>query len=404
MAGFPYHQLESYLGKLIAAGFAPPSATGRRPQAGQGAGQPRSDAHRHARHRHRRRPARSPREQLSGGRRRRAIRSAWPGSSCRPAGSWRPHFPAAQLTDQLARIAPAECLLAEDAPPLARHLDEQMLVTRRPGWAFSLETARQALLKHFGTTNLEGFGFSTSRATTRPLRAAGAVLDYLNETQKTSLEHIDRLVRLSQCDGRWRSTSRAAAAWRSRARSATAAARARCWPCSIAPSPRWARGCWPNGWPIRSSTSPRSTRGSTPWPSWWLDAALADHLRETLRQVYDLERLLARVTTGRASPRDLSFLGRTLRALPALKAKLDGPQERPLEPNWKRRSIFVPTCAAGSTRRWPTTARSSSRDGGFIRDGFHAPSWTTCASWPPAASSGSPATRPRRASGPASPP
>lgn len=41
------------------------------------------------------------------------------------------HFPAAQLNDQLARIAPAECLLAEDAPPLARHLDEKMLVTRK---------------------------------------------------------------------------------------------------------------------------------------------------------------------------------------------------------------------------------------------------------------------------------
>ena len=70
------------------------------------------------------------------------------------------HFPAAQLPDQLARIAPAECLLAEDSPPLPRHLNEKMLVTRRPGWAFSLETARQNLLKHFRTNNLEGFGFS----------------------------------------------------------------------------------------------------------------------------------------------------------------------------------------------------------------------------------------------------
>ena len=55
-----------------------------------------------------------------------------------------------------------------------------------------------------------------------------------------------------------------------------------------------------------------------PWPT---------DLRETLRRVYDVERLLARVTTGRASPRDLSFLGRTLRGLPALKAKLTARQE-----------------------------------------------------------------------------
>jgi len=49
--------------------------------------------------------------------------------------------------------------------------------------------------------------------------------------------------------------------------------------------------------------------------------ALSADLRQTLGRVYDVERLLARVTTGRASPRDLSFLGRTLRRLPTLKAR-----------------------------------------------------------------------------------
>ena len=103
------------------------------------------------------------------------------------------HFPAAQLPDQLARIAPAECLLAEDSPPLPRHLDEKMLVTRRPGWAFALETARQGLLKHFRANNLEGFGFGNEPGDHQALCAAGAVIDYLNETQRTSLEHVDRL-------------------------------------------------------------------------------------------------------------------------------------------------------------------------------------------------------------------
>ena len=125
------------------------------------------------------------------------------------------HFPAAQLADQLARIGPAECLLPEDAPPLAPHTltpgpspkgrgevfapgpspkgRGEMLVTRRPGWAFSLETARKTLLKHFRTNNLEGFGFVDDPGDDQALRAAGAVIDYLNETQKTSLEHVDHL-------------------------------------------------------------------------------------------------------------------------------------------------------------------------------------------------------------------
>src|SRR5439155_7289411 len=52
------------------------------------------------------------------------------------------------------------------------------------------------------------------------------------------------------------------------------------------------------------------------------DSPLRELLHEQLGGVYDLERLLARVTTGRASPRDLSFICRTLATLPKLKAKL----------------------------------------------------------------------------------
>ena len=68
------------------------------------------------------------------------------------------------------------------------------MVTRRPAWAFSQQTARQVLAKHFGTAGLEGFGFSDGAADAQAIRAAGAVLDYLAETQKSSLEHIDRLL------------------------------------------------------------------------------------------------------------------------------------------------------------------------------------------------------------------
>ena len=52
------------------------------------------------------------------------------------------------------------------------------------------------------------------------------------------------------------------------------------------------------------------------------DQKLRSGIRDYLREVYDLQRLLARVGTGRASPRDLSFIAKTLAALPAVKAKL----------------------------------------------------------------------------------
>ena len=87
------------------------------------------------------------------------------------------------------------------------------------------------------------------------------------------------------------------------------------------------------------------------------EPALAEPLRDTLRRVYDAERLLARVTTGRASPRDLSFLGRTLRVLPGLKAKLTGRAEPVARPVGGPTRPVPRACAAGWRRRWRTIAR-----------------------------------------------
>ena len=61
------------------------------------------------------------------------------------------------------------------------------------------------------------------------------------------------------------------------------------------------------------------------------DAAVASQLRDALRQTYDIQRLLARVTTGRASPRDLAFVSQTLSCLPKVKAKLTGRTSRLLQ-------------------------------------------------------------------------
>src|SRR5262249_34912033 len=66
-------------------------------------------------------------------------------------------------------------------------------ITPRPTWAFSLSGATAALAKQFGTATLEGFGFDRDRDVLA-LRAAGAILDYLTETQRASLGHLDRLL------------------------------------------------------------------------------------------------------------------------------------------------------------------------------------------------------------------
>ncbi|MDI6760662.1 MAG: DNA mismatch repair protein MutS, partial [Candidatus Brocadiaceae bacterium] len=102
------------------------------------------------------------------------------------------------LMDELYRLRPAECLLPEDAVAGEGVLLEELkatlgsMVTPRPPWEFSRDTAYQALLEHFRVANLEGFGCQDME---HALGAAGAVLLYLRETHRESLSHICKLKR-----------------------------------------------------------------------------------------------------------------------------------------------------------------------------------------------------------------
>jgi DNA mismatch repair protein MutS len=101
------------------------------------------------------------------------------------------------------------------------------------------------------------------------------------------------------------------------------------------------------------------------------DPRLADDTQQKLRSIYDLERLLARVTTGRATPRDLAAVGKTLSALPAIKARLAARKSSLLS----RLESELDLCAEIRSKLELGLADEcplASRDGGFIRDGFHA--------------------------------
>jgi DNA mismatch repair protein MutS len=370
MAGFPYHQLESYLGKLIAAGLrAAVCEQVEDPKLAKGL--VRREVTRIVS------PGTVTDDALLDPRASNFLAAVAPGD---PVGlAWvelstgrflAAGFPARQLADQLARIAPAECLLSEEAAPLPGQLDEQMMVTRRPGWAFAPATARQVLAKHFGTAGLQGFGFSDTDGDAQAIRAAGAVLDYLTETQKSSLAHIDRLLpyRASgtlEIDEASRRSLEISRTIRDGRREGSLL-----WVLDRTVTAMGARllADWVAN-PLTDAASIHARLGAV--EELVGHQSLGDDLHDGLRRVYDVERLLARVATGRASPRDLSFLGRTLGSLPALKAKLTG-----------RRSELLGTLEAAidlcpELRATLETALAdecplSSRDGGFIRDGFSA--------------------------------
>lgn len=92
------------------------------------------------------------------------------------------------LTD-ISRYNPSECLVPEDVPDhIADMLESKaVLVTRHPAGYFDAGEASRYLCEHFGVSTLEGYGITSIPAA---IPAAGAVLRYARDTQKSSLPHI----------------------------------------------------------------------------------------------------------------------------------------------------------------------------------------------------------------------
>ena len=368
MAGFPYHQLESYLGKLIASGLRvaicdqvedPKQAKGivrREVTRIVTPGTVTDDA------------LLDPRE------------SNYLAAVCRgePTGlAWvelstgrfyAACVPAVRLADELARIGPAECLERDDAAPLAASAVDGCMITRRPVWAFAAKAAGENLVRHFGIASLEGFGFVVADAPA--ISAAGAILDYLTETQKASLGHIDRLQRY-----RAGSTLELDEATRRSLEITRTIREGRREGSLLAVMDRTVTAMGSRllaDWLANPLTDAAAiTERLDAVEELVKQTALATALHEHLKTVYDLERLLARVTTGRASPRDLSFVGRILRTLPQLKAKLTA-RSSALLCKLEGELDLCPDIRSQLDAALQDDCPLASREGGFIRDGFRA--------------------------------
>ncbi len=94
----------------------------------------------------------------------------------------------ATLNSELARLKPAETLVSEDLD-LSLWPDLPGL-RRRPPWEFEPETAVRLLTQQFNTRDLSGFGCDNL---TVAITAAGCLLQYVKDTQRTALPHINSL-------------------------------------------------------------------------------------------------------------------------------------------------------------------------------------------------------------------
>ncbi|MEA1933689.1 MAG: DNA mismatch repair protein MutS [Thermodesulfobacteriota bacterium] len=109
------------------------------------------------------------------------------------------------LLDELGRMTPSEILINEDATEddydkllsSLSALFPDLCITKRPAGSFDMDLAKEALLDHFKVANLAGFGCDRMAA---GIPAAGSLLTYITETQKSNIAHIEQIRPLDLAD------------------------------------------------------------------------------------------------------------------------------------------------------------------------------------------------------------
>jgi len=219
------------------------------------------------------------------------------------------------LAAELERLKPAELLVSENAHAqnIGRH---GTAVRTRPPWYFELASASRLLTDQLGTLDLKGFG-----ADELPLAicAAGALLQYVRDTQKSAVPHIRGLNVEERTDALTidAATRRNLELDASLTGNPDATLFALIDKCVTAMGSRQLRR-WLNR-PLTDQAALRARYGAL---GALIDQRRFEPLREHLLGVGDIERILSRVALRSARPRDLTQLRRSVGALPALRNAL----------------------------------------------------------------------------------
>ena len=219
------------------------------------------------------------------------------------------------LAAELERLKPAELLIPEDqSRELGGLLDGEARV--RPPWHFEFASASRLLTDQLGTLDLRGFG-----ADDLPLAisAAGALLQYVRETQKTALPHITQLA----VEERGDALQLDAATRRNLEIDASLSGQDSATLFTLLDSTTTAMGSRQlRRWLNRPLTNQQELRRRYQALALLVDARRFESLREPLRAIGDVERILSRVALRSARPRDLTALRASISVLPALRAAL----------------------------------------------------------------------------------
>ncbi|HRO26534.1 MAG TPA: DNA mismatch repair protein MutS [Luteimonas sp.] len=267
-----------------------------------------------------------------------------------------------QLEAELSRLEPAEVLLP-DEEGLPAFVLERSGLRRRAPWLFDADSGRRQLLQFFKLHDLTGFGIEG-----RPLAiaAAGALLGYVEETQKQQLPHLTSIA-VESGDGAiaMNAATRRHLELDTRVDGDTRHTLLGILDTSVSPMGGRMLRRWLHR-PLREREVVRKRHDAV--------ATLIDHrgdevLRERFRALGDLERILSRIALRSARPRDLSTLRDGLAMLPALRetlAPLDSPRLRELSDALGEHAAEAHLLATALAEQPPVLAR----DGGVFADGF----------------------------------
>ncbi len=226
-------------------------------------------------------------------------------------------LPAERLMPELERLQPREVLIPEDANDYSQL---PFTMTRLDDYWFDLEIARESLLEQFAVASLEGYGCA---GLPLAVRAAGALIHYVKETQKETLPQLSKLATYSTDSfmtldgqtirnlelfqgGRWGEASNALLSIIDLARTAMGGRLLKKW----------------LGHPLLDVAILNRRQELV---AWFCGNGLArQKIVSFLGDIADLERLVNRVMTGRVMPRELLALRSSLERVPDLKAEITG--------------------------------------------------------------------------------
>jgi DNA mismatch repair protein MutS len=272
------------------------------------------------------------------------------------------------IQSDIERLQPAELIAPDSFFDAAEAIASvpgtgRVAVTRLAEWQFDLQTATKLLTSQFGTKDLAGFGVEGMDTA---VCAAGALLGYVQQTQRSALPHLAGL-RVEREDA----FVRMDAATR-RNLEITETIRGEPAPTlfSVLNSTATAMGTrrlreWLHS-PLRdhSAISARhlASRGVAP---------VADGVQQIIGEWADIERITTRIALRTARPRDLAALRAALASLPMLRnvmSELETPALADISKAFLLETAVF-TCLAESIADEPA---NMVRDGGVIRDGFDA--------------------------------